>query len=152
MKRYLLPFILFATSAGSLFGQSFQIMRFGIEDGLCHESTYTMNQDSDGFLWVGTSQGLCRFDGKSFTSDFIGDPLPSAIANTSFIDGKGRAWFGYMDGLINCFSANRMTLLEPAEGARFNVIGFIESQGKVIAITQQSGLIVINDELSMSYD
>ena len=153
MKRYLIPFILFFAASYSLSGQSFQIMTIGIEDGLCHESTYTINQDLDGFLWVGTSQGLCRFDGKSFTSEFIGDPLPSAIAHTGFIDSKGKSWFGYMDGTISCFSSGRMSLLEAQEESRSNVVGFVEDQeGRVIAFTQQSGMIMFDDDLNMSYD
>ncbi len=152
MKRFLL-LVTFFTLSAALFGQSFQIMRFGIEDGLCHESTYNMNQDSHGFLWIATTQGLCRFDGKNFTSNFLGDQLPSSIAQTSFIDSKGRVWFGYMDGFISYFDGVKFTVLEPEEDSKSNIVGFVEDKsGDILAMTQSTGLIIIGSDMTMTYD
>ena len=37
------------------------------DEGLPHNSVWALAQASDGYLWVGTQQGLARFDGVRFT-------------------------------------------------------------------------------------
>ncbi len=36
------------------------------QDGLSHRIIFDMEQDEDGFLWIATWNGLCRYDGKAF--------------------------------------------------------------------------------------
>ena len=40
---------------------------YGVDDGLPQSSIWSMVQDTRGFLWLGTSDGICRFDGYNFT-------------------------------------------------------------------------------------
>lgn len=42
------------------------IQYFGVEEGLSHREVYTIHQDQEGFLWIGTKYGLNRFDGYEF--------------------------------------------------------------------------------------
>jgi ligand-binding sensor domain-containing protein len=43
--------------------------RFTRKDGLCHNGVFFILEDADGKIWIGTRNvGLCRFDGKTFTS------------------------------------------------------------------------------------
>src|ERR1044072_9077408 len=43
-----------------------RIVRLGVEKGLSNNSIRTIFQDHDGFIWVGTFDGLNRFDGHEF--------------------------------------------------------------------------------------
>ena len=64
MKRHIpivFLFSLLALPAGASFFRNYQV-----EDGLSHNSVWTVMQDNKGFLWFGTIDGLNRFDGKSF--------------------------------------------------------------------------------------
>lgn len=36
------------------------------KDGLPHKSVRSITQDHDGFIWMGTTDGLCRYDGSQF--------------------------------------------------------------------------------------
>lgn len=54
--------------------------RLTVEDGLSQGFVYCITQDREGFLWVGTRNGLNRYDGREFRS-FINNPLdPHSIA------------------------------------------------------------------------
>ena len=41
----------------------------GMEDGLSNDLVTCMVQDSMGYVWVGTENGLSRYDGHSFTAE-----------------------------------------------------------------------------------
>ncbi len=46
-------------------------------DGLQHDITYNIVQDSKGYIWIGTDDGLSRFDGKDFKNYSLKDGLTS---------------------------------------------------------------------------
>jgi signal transduction histidine kinase/ligand-binding sensor domain-containing protein len=52
--------------AGMAFGQQFSVTNWGHKDGLPSTTVYAITQTTDGFLWVGTGDGLIRFDGFQF--------------------------------------------------------------------------------------
>ncbi|MBX2992959.1 MAG: hypothetical protein KF749_17545 [Bacteroidetes bacterium] len=41
---------------------------YSVNDGLLQSTVYSVFQDSKGFLWVGTQDGVSRFDGYTFTN------------------------------------------------------------------------------------
>ena len=41
------------------------------DDGLPNSSVFALTQTQDGYLWVGTPEGLVRFDGVRFTKGFV---------------------------------------------------------------------------------
>ncbi|MGM9699750.1 MAG: ATP-binding protein [Prevotella sp.] len=50
--------------------------------GVCDNSICCTRQDANGFLWIGTFNGLCRYDGNNFTSFFHDDNDASSISNS----------------------------------------------------------------------
>jgi len=50
---------------------------YGQEEGLEASTTYIIDQDRDGFMWVGSDNGLYRFDGSVFTQYAQKDGLPN---------------------------------------------------------------------------
>lgn len=151
MKKLLL-LLFIPLSCFSAFAQSFQIMQYGIKEGLPHESTYSIIQDKNGYIWISTTQGICRLDGKIFTSRFLGDTLPATVANTSFRDSKNRLWFGHKDGVISLFDQNRFKVFYQKGVEKSSIVGFAEdASGTILAMTQQKGLISINSELELTY-
>ncbi|MFA6457554.1 MAG: two-component regulator propeller domain-containing protein, partial [Bacteroidota bacterium] len=50
----------------SVSAQRLQFERLGIEQGLSQSTVFSVTQDSAGFLWIGTLDGLNRYDGNSF--------------------------------------------------------------------------------------
>ena len=46
----------------------YRIRAWQTDDGLPQNSVYAITQTSDGYLWVGTREGLARFDGVRFVA------------------------------------------------------------------------------------
>lgn len=55
----LMPILLFAAS------NDLRFRHFSVEDGLSSNSVRALMQDKHGFLWIGTDEGLNRYDGTS---------------------------------------------------------------------------------------
>ncbi len=76
--------------------------RFTMEDGLSHNTVYSVVQDRLGFLWLATEGGLDRFDGFSFQPHLY-DPLdtntiPLSNSNVLLSDHDGNIWVGTWGG------------------------------------------------------
>ncbi len=54
--------------AASAVAQEYRMLQFQVEDGLPSNVIKAVTQDSFGFFWVATDEGLVKFDGLSFTS------------------------------------------------------------------------------------
>lgn len=72
------------------------------EQGLPQNAVGAIQRTRDGYLWVGTEEGLARFDGVRFvvfnrhsTAAFAGDSV-----NTLHEDSRGRLWVGTSRGLL----------------------------------------------------
>ncbi len=75
MKRTLLQITLLVTLSACLSGQSFSIRAYTPVDGLNQSQVSHVMQDHNGYIWVGTRNGLARFDGTSFVNFYRGDGL-----------------------------------------------------------------------------
>jgi len=62
------------------------------EDGLPTVSVNTIEQDREGFIWLGTDIGLSRFDGYRFRNYTIIDGLPDNEILDLQCDQQGRLW------------------------------------------------------------
>ncbi len=87
-----------------------------VEDGLSQGSIYDIVQDSSGFLWFGTEDGLNRYDGYNFRV-YRNDPADSAslvnnFVRTMAVAPDGKIWLGTYRGL--CLYNPRSDRFEPS--------------------------------------
>ncbi len=80
-----------------------QFEHLTVENGLSQNTVLSIFQDSEGFLWFGTQDGLNRYDGFTFTI-FKTHPADSTSISDNFIrriyeDRTGNLWFGTLNGL-----------------------------------------------------
>ncbi len=71
-----------------------------VEDGLPQNSVFALQQTRDGYLWLGTQEGLVRFDGSRFTvyDKHRVDNLSSHVINVLLEDRSGGLWMGMDQG------------------------------------------------------
>lgn len=63
----------------------FQFRHYNIENGVSSNSISAILQDSHGYIWLGTDNGLSRFDGNQFAFYQKSNPLYSNL-HTSYIN------------------------------------------------------------------
>jgi PAS domain S-box-containing protein len=72
--------------------------RLGVEEGLSSNWILAILRDRHGFLWVGTQDGLNRYDGREFVtyrpSPIDPHTIPFSVAGVLFEDSRGRLWVG----------------------------------------------------------
>jgi ligand-binding sensor domain-containing protein/signal transduction histidine kinase len=103
-KLVLLVSLLFLTSADIVeTGNNIRFQRITIAEGLSLSSVYCIFQDSKGFMWFGTEDGLNKYDGKNFK---VYRPVPSNKNSLTYRwiehileDNSGNLWFGSRNGL-----------------------------------------------------
>jgi signal transduction histidine kinase/ligand-binding sensor domain-containing protein/CheY-like chemotaxis protein/HPt (histidine-containing phosphotransfer) domain-containing protein len=72
-----------------------------IPDGLPQSTAQALARTPDGYLWVGTQEGLARFDGVRFTVfDSGNEPaIPNKNISVLHVDQAGRLWIGTRSGI-----------------------------------------------------
>ena len=84
---------------------SLRFMNLGLQDGLSQSTVLVTLQDRFGFLWIGTEDGLNRYDGymfKIFRPDLNNpDSVSDRWITSIFEDSQGYLWIGTRQGGLN---------------------------------------------------
>jgi len=84
--------------------------------GLPHGSVSSVAQTPDGYLWLGTREGLVRFDGYEFVSYTKAQgSLPGTSVITLLTGRDGTLWIGTSEGLAS-YNDGKFRIYGPAEG------------------------------------
>ncbi len=96
---------------------------FTVKEGLPQSYGNCLFQDRQGFIWIGTNSGVCRYDGFGFTSfrNNMGDStsLSSSQINALNEDEKGNIWVGTRNGvnLMNPYTGKSRRVSLPRANA-----------------------------------
>ncbi|HEU5290730.1 MAG TPA: two-component regulator propeller domain-containing protein, partial [Cyclobacteriaceae bacterium] len=124
---------------------------FDSESGLSSVSITSIVQDRTGYLWIGTGNGLNRFDGNSFRiyrySSHDTNSIGSNRINCLAVDKFNRIWIGH-ESSITCYDQSRNRFTRYQLGSTDNGTSFIsfDKYDRVWVGIDGSGLIVLNPE------
>ena len=148
-----LLFIFYMNRQGIAQNENLRFEHIGVEQGLLNETVTTILQSRDGFLWLGTFDGLFKYDGYSFTKYQL-DPFdPNSLSQnfiyTIFEDKNGTIWTSSFEGLCKFDKATeKFTRYKPSQGGKFsdpNIITVNEdSDGMMWLGTASGGLCRFN--------
>ncbi|GAB3014283.1 two-component regulator propeller domain-containing protein [Niabella terrae] len=132
-----------------LAAQDFPFEHYFLEDGLPSYSVLSITQDNTGFMWIGTSAGLCRFDGKRFKTyradAFVAGGLSANNITSLYTDSHGRLWVGtiYTPNLYDSYNDRFIPIKINGTGLG-NVFCFYEDSRGAVWIGTNTGLYKMN--------
>ncbi len=105
---YLLPMALICAGTECVLGQrDVQFRRVSVEEGLSQVHVTCILQDSKGFMWIGTKDGLNRYDGYDFKIYRPNPDDPASLSDNYVLsileDRQGLLWIGTNGGGLNAF-------------------------------------------------
>lgn len=84
--------------------QNYFFDNYSIKQGLSEQKVYTLLQDSKDYIWLGTANGLSRFDGKKFENFTSKAGLATGGVKCIIEDSLGYIWFGHLNGGISRYN------------------------------------------------
>jgi ligand-binding sensor domain-containing protein len=87
--------------------QNYFFDNYSIKQGLSEQKVYTLLQDSKDYIWLGTANGVSRFDGKKFENFASRDSLAPGGVKCIIEDSLGYIWFGHLNGGISRYNGQK---------------------------------------------
>lgn len=76
-----------------------RLRQLTVADGLPSNRVHALAEDHGGHLWIGTSDGLARYDGVAFRIWRKEDGLPDNEVSALYVDARSRLWIATSGGL-----------------------------------------------------
>jgi ligand-binding sensor domain-containing protein len=139
--------IIFIFIVSSTYTQQFNFKSYSLKEGLSRSGIYSITQDSNGFLWIGTEGGgVCKFDGHTFIKYSHLDGLPSENVRVTFEDNRGTIWIGTDNGLAY-YDEGKFNKITVKNGLTSNFVRTIaQDNDENIWIGTDFGITIIDSE------
>ena len=92
-----------------LLSQTNSFINYSVDDDLQSSTIYFSMQDSKGYIWFATDNGVSRFNGYEFHNYTTSDGLLTSTVFNIFEDYKGRIWFISFNGNLCYYYKNKIT-------------------------------------------
>jgi ligand-binding sensor domain-containing protein/serine phosphatase RsbU (regulator of sigma subunit) len=128
------------------FGQNYRFITFKSENELTQPYVYSILQDSHGFLWVGTGNGLSKYDGFAFENHTKLDSLADDFVTCGISNGND-LWFGHMNGRITYYDGSKFLKINMA-GRDLSPVTHLarDAKGRIWFSTYGEGLFSIGND------
>ena len=136
---------------------SIRFEHLGVQNGLSENTVLSILQDSQGFLWFGTREGLNKFDGYDFTvyQATPNDPTALSDAHITVIEetSDGLLWLGTYFGGLNRFNKSENSFAhympdpqDPSTLPDERVSALLEDSQENLWVGTRGGLSVLNPD------
>jgi signal transduction histidine kinase/ligand-binding sensor domain-containing protein len=145
LKRFcagaLVFFLPFAICSASTASGDYLIDVWSADNGLRSSSVTAIAQTLDGYLWIGTYNGLARFDGVRFVMfDPANTPaLQRARVRRLNVDASGMLWINTYDGSLTSFRDGKFQLEWKGDGSSDATTSMISAHTNSITFLLHTG-------------
>jgi ligand-binding sensor domain-containing protein len=109
-----------------------------------YKNVYIIEEDYQGVVWLGTDNGVFRYDGTTFIQKTTADGLPDNLVTAIYPDSKKRLWIGTYGGETACWiddSGIHQLSLATGTTAVYIADIFEDRKGDIWFATNGDGLI-----------
>jgi len=163
VKKVYISILIITFTLGGLFAQNDKLeysRKLTISNGLAHNGVTSILEDSRGYIWFGTYDGINKYNGyeiQTFRNSVDKDILTSNRIRALNEDSKGNIWIGTDDG-INVYNysqerfENRYSNKVQGKGISGPIVRTIlinEESGSIVCGTEGGGILVFNEDYSL---
>jgi ligand-binding sensor domain-containing protein/serine phosphatase RsbU (regulator of sigma subunit) len=139
-------FFFFSILTSHAFAQGYNFRNFNSEDGLTQSYVYSISQDVHGYLWVGTDNGLFRYNGFKFEIYPTSDSLADNFITCDISDGES-LWFGDKNGRLSYFNGKKFLTVNIAHPDLSSITHFAKSpDNRIWVSTYSDGLLKLSKD------
>jgi ligand-binding sensor domain-containing protein/two-component sensor histidine kinase len=120
-----------------LYSQQALFKSYTMQDGLVSNPVRRIFQDSKGFMWIATLDGLSKYDGHRFTNFNAATGLSHSLVN-DMLEEDGKLYVALNNGTVDVFR-NDIIIDRVKIGVTFNTF-FQLKNGKILASTDSAGV------------
>ncbi|MES1215445.1 MAG: two-component regulator propeller domain-containing protein, partial [Bacteroidota bacterium] len=157
MLKYIFPIffiLLFAQELNSQQAKHFSFMHYGNTSGLSSNEVMTIAQDETGFMWIGTTNGLQRFEGTRFkvfrNNKNDASSLPANFISQLLIDKKKNLWVQAGGNKVGIFNTKNFTYKDvPVKASKET---WVQNDKKLVEDEEGNIFLVINNLELLTYN
>ena len=139
--------------AAVFYAERLPVKTYTVADGLLRDEVFKIKQDSRGFLWFCTIEGVSRFDGYAFTNFTTDDGLPDRHVN-DFLETRGGAIYLATDqglakldpsGIRGSAENPLFKIYLPADSRAKSIRVLLEDENARVWVGTSDGLYQLNE-------
>ncbi|HPI45638.1 MAG TPA: hypothetical protein PLH91_10435 [Tenuifilaceae bacterium] len=141
-KRTTILGLLMLVFALQLQAQHYNIVKFGVREGLLHSLVTGIAQDKRGDIWMSTGGGLCRFNGVEYSYITTRDGLNFTRLTCVATDDDDNVWVGSSKG-INFIQGNTILSIN-SKSIESEILTIVSAGNSSVWVVTNDGLFKIH--------
>jgi ligand-binding sensor domain-containing protein/serine phosphatase RsbU (regulator of sigma subunit) len=138
--------LLFMFTTIHTFSQEYTYRNYNSVEGLSQSYIYSILQDERGYLWIGTGDGLSKYNGFVFENYTIKDSLADNFVTCGISDKDG-LWFGHINGRLSYYNGKTFRKVKMPNPNLSPITHFAKDPDSHIwASTHSDGLLKLGKE------
>ena len=142
----LLLFFSCVSLLSSTYAQNYRFNQYTTENGISQNFIYTINQDEKGYLWIGTGEGVCKFDGRIFNTFSTSDGITEDVITASYFGSSGTIILGHNGGGISKGENGIFSSIAKGNGISSTIKGIVGFDNQLLFISQNEGVFEIRND------
>ncbi len=139
MKNFTLLFLWLISLSSWAISRTYKYETFDSEAGLAQNYVYSIVQGKKGYLWVGTGEGVSRYDGKDIVNFTKKNGLAENFITSSAVLFDGSVVFGHFEGGVSLYKNDEFKIIDTTKiGSK--IIDFKAYKNFAYGLTSNTGI------------